>query len=232
MEVASSSNDRERRNLLGAFLFSGDDIHKPVSVLSGGEKSQLALLKILLRETNLLILDEPTNHLGFKTKDIFQNALLSYQGTVVLVSHDRYFLDHLVNRVFELKDGECIEYPGNYSYFIEKRQSLAAERKTAAGTNGKLADIQVTEGRNAYKTREDKRREAEERQRLARINQGLKKELHAIEKSIAALEGRRRANPFSAIPRAIGNRKESNRSTGNLKIWKRKSRRDTTGGTS
>ena len=191
MEVASRSNDRERRNLLGAFLFSGDDIHKPVSVLSGGEKSRLALLKILLKETNLLILDEPTNHLDFKTKDIFQNALLSYQGTVVLVSHDRYFLDHLVNRVFELKDGECIEYPGNYSYFIEKRQSLAEERKAAAGPNGKPPDTPAPEGKSAYKTKEDKRREAQERQRLARINQGLKKELHAIEKSIAALEVRK-----------------------------------------
>jgi ATP-binding cassette subfamily F protein 3 len=191
MEVVSRSNDRERRNLLGAFLFSGDDIHKPVSVLSGGEKSRLALLKILLQETNLLILDEPTNHLDFKTKDIFQNALMSYQGTVVLVSHDRYFLDHLVNRVFELRDGECIEYPGNYSYFIEKRQSLAEERKAAAGQNGTSPDTSTAEGKSAYKTREDKRREAEERQRLAKINQGLKKELHAIEKIIAALEGRK-----------------------------------------
>ncbi|MFA6412901.1 MAG: ATP-binding cassette domain-containing protein [Syntrophales bacterium] len=191
MEVASRSNDRERRNLLGAFLFSGDDIHKPVSVLSGGEKSRLALLKILLQETNLLILDEPTNHLDFKTKDIFQNALLSYQGTVVLVSHDRYFLDNLVNRVFELRDGGCIEYPGNYSYFIEKRQSLAEERRTAAGQHGPPPDNPAAEGKSAYRTREDKRREAEERQRLAKINQGLKKELHAIEKGIAALEGRK-----------------------------------------
>jgi ATP-binding cassette, subfamily F, member 3 len=193
MAVASRSNDRERRNLLGAFLFSGDDIHKPVSVLSGGEKSRLALLKILLRETNLLILDEPTNHLDFKTKDIFQNALLSYQGTVVLVSHDRYFLDHLVNRVFELRDGACIEYPGNYSYFIEKRQALAAVRQVAAGVNGPSAATPAPEGKNAYKTREDKRREAEERQRLARINQGLKKEQHALEKSIATLEERKAA---------------------------------------
>ncbi|MEI6315401.1 MAG: ABC transporter ATP-binding protein, partial [Syntrophus sp. (in: bacteria)] len=114
-----------------------------------------------------------------------------YQGTVVLVSHDRYFLDHLVNRVFELRDGECIEYPGNYSYFIEKRQSLAEERRAAAGQNGPSPDAFLSEGKSAYKTKEDKRREAEERQRLARINQGLKKELHAIEKSIAVLENRK-----------------------------------------
>ena len=120
--AGTRSNDQERRNLLGAFLFSGDDIYKEISVLSGGEKSRLALLKILLTDTNLLILDEPTNHLDIKTREIFQNALLSYQGTILIVSHDRYFLDCLVGRVFELRDGVCHEYRGNYSYFIEKRR--------------------------------------------------------------------------------------------------------------
>lgn len=124
-EVGSAgtrSNDQERRNLLGAFLFSGDDIYKPIAVLSGGEKSRLALLKILLTDTNLLILDEPTNHLDIKTREIFQNALLNYHGTILIVSHDRYFLDCLVDRVFELRDGVCRQYLGNYSYFIEKRR--------------------------------------------------------------------------------------------------------------
>ena len=79
-------------------------------------------MKILLTDTNLLILDEPTNHLDIKTREIFQNALLSYQGTILIVSHDRYFLDCLVGRVFELRDGVCHEYRGNYSYFIEKRR--------------------------------------------------------------------------------------------------------------
>jgi len=146
LDVPSSSHDQERRNLLGAFLFSGDDIHKPVSVLSGGEKSRLALLKILLRKTNLLILDEPTNHLDLKTKDIFQSALLAYPGTVVLVSHDRYFLDRLVNRVFELRDGACREYLGNYSDFVEKRQSLQA--LAAAGAEGRDREGAAIPGRS------------------------------------------------------------------------------------
>jgi len=120
--TGTRSNDQERRNLLGAFLFSGDDVYKPISVLSGGEKSRLALLKILLTDTNLLILDEPTNHLDIKTREIFQNALLNYHGTILIVSHDRFFLDNLVGRVFELRDGVCHEYRGNYSYFIEKRR--------------------------------------------------------------------------------------------------------------
>ena len=121
--VDGQASDLELRNLLGAFLFSGDDIHKPVAVLSGGEKSRLALIKILLQDSNCLILDEPTNHLDLKTKDIFQNALLHYSGTIVLVSHDRYFLDHLVSRVFEIRDGRLHEYTGNYSYFIQKREA-------------------------------------------------------------------------------------------------------------
>ena len=127
--------DLEKRNLLGAFLFSGDDIHKPVAVLSGGEKSRLALVKILLQDSNCLILDEPTNHLDVKTKDIFQNALQHYSGTIVLVSHDRYFLDQLVQRVFEIRDGGLHEYTGNYSYFIQKREqeiaAAAAQERTA-----------------------------------------------------------------------------------------------------
>ena len=87
-------------------------------------------MKILLTDTNLLILDEPTNHLDIKTREIFQNALLNYRGTILIVSHDRYFLDCLVGRVFELRDGVCHEYRGNYSYFIEKRR----EEQTAALT--------------------------------------------------------------------------------------------------
>ncbi|MCL2147111.1 MAG: ABC-F family ATP-binding cassette domain-containing protein [Synergistaceae bacterium] len=110
-----------KRDLLGAFLFSGDDIYKRISVLSGGEKSRLALLKVLLQDSNFLILDEPTNHLDASTREIFERALLQYTGTVLLVSHDRHFLDSLVDRVLEIRDGRIWDYPGNYSYFIYKR---------------------------------------------------------------------------------------------------------------
>ncbi len=130
--VDSPSTDLEKRNLLGAFLFSGDDIHKPVSVLSGGEKSRLALIKILLQDSNCLILDEPTNHLDLKTKEIFQNALQHYSGAIVLVSHDRFFLDQLVQRVFEIRDGAMHEYTGNYSYFVQKREQEMAADELAA----------------------------------------------------------------------------------------------------
>ncbi|PKN73119.1 MAG: ABC transporter ATP-binding protein [Deltaproteobacteria bacterium HGW-Deltaproteobacteria-10] len=181
--VPTRASDQEKRNLLGAFLFSGDDIYKPVSVLSGGEKSRLALLKLLLLDTNFLILDEPTNHLDLKTKDIFQDALINYQGTVAIVSHDRYFLDRLVNNVFELKDGGLNYYHGNYSYFIEKRSELTAlkdEDKTV-----------LPEKEQAFKSKEQKRLEAEERNRLAKTKNAWKKELAAVEKIIESLEAKK-----------------------------------------
>ncbi|MBQ2615326.1 MAG: ABC-F family ATP-binding cassette domain-containing protein, partial [Synergistaceae bacterium] len=119
---SSKLNDVERRNLLGAFLFSGDEIFKPASVLSGGEKARLALYKLMLEETNFLILDEPTNHLDVDTREIVERALLKYQGTLVIVSHDRHFLDALAERVLEIRDGKLYDYPGNYSWFLEKRE--------------------------------------------------------------------------------------------------------------
>ena len=163
--VSSQANDQERRNLLGAFLFPGDDIYKPVAVLSGGEKSRLTLLKILLLGSNFLVLDEPTNHLDLKTKEIFQEALLQYEGTLAIVSHDRYFLDRLVDRVVELRDGGAIEYRGDYSYFIEKRREAQA---SAAPARNDIAFEDRGDDQKGYKTREMKRRAAQERNRLSR----------------------------------------------------------------
>ena len=189
--VQTNSSDQERRNLLGAFLFSGDDIFKPVSVLSGGEKSRLALLKIMLLDTNFLILDEPTNHLDIKTKDIFQNALINYHGTVAIVSHDRYFLDHLVNKVFELKDGSINSYQGNYSYFIEKRGQTVVSQKENLQTNVPHPK------ESAFKTKEQKRLEAEERNKLSKAKNACKKELSAIEQKIEQLEAEKKQNEAS-----------------------------------
>lgn len=189
--VPSQANDQERRTLLGAFLFSGDDIHKPVSVLSGGEKSRLTLLKILLLGSNFLVLDEPTNHLDLKTKEIFQEALLKYEGTLAIVSHDRYFLDRLVDRVVELRDGRAIEYRGDYSYFVEKRREMSA--MATLSPNGGQGDSDAGEkDQPGYKTREMKRREAEERNRLSRHLKPLKDELASVEARIAELEALKR----------------------------------------
>lgn len=182
--VPTQASDQEKRNLLGAFLFSGDDIFKSISVLSGGEKSRLALLKIMLLDTNFLILDEPTNHLDLKTKDIFQNALINYHGTVAIVSHDRYFLDNLVNKVFELKDGSINDYHGNYTYFIEKRSQ-------PVNLTGNESIAQPLPKDQAFKTKEKKRLEAEERNKSYKKRSVFEKELSAVEKKIASLEARK-----------------------------------------
>jgi len=194
--AGTRSSDQERRNLLGAFLFSGDDIYKEISILSGGEKSRLALLKILLADTNLLILDEPTNHLDLKTREIFQNALLRYQGTILIVSHDRYFLDCLVGRVFELRDGVCHEYRGNYSYFIEKRREeqggapfRAVEQPIAAPAEKQARKPKEETSR---KTKKERRLEAEERNRLFQATSALKRDLTTTEERIALLEAKKK----------------------------------------
>ncbi|MDZ4165586.1 MAG: ABC-F family ATP-binding cassette domain-containing protein [Smithellaceae bacterium] len=182
--VTTSMNDQEKRNLLGAFLFSGDDINKSVSVLSGGEKSRLALLKIILTDSNILIMDEPTNHLDIKTKDIFQEALLNYQGTIILVSHDRYFLDRLVSRVLEIRDGALYDYPGNYSYFVEKRKELARSGQV----DSRSFDQAKTSLAGEKKSLSDKKTAAEEKNRLYQLKSGLKKELAGLEAEIMQRE--------------------------------------------
>ena len=195
--TGTRSNDQERRNLLGAFLFSGDDVYKEISVLSGGEKSRLALLKILLQDSNLLILDEPTNHLDLKTKDIFQSALLNYSGTIIIVSHDRFFLDRLVHRVIEIRDGQCHEYLGNYSYFVQKRIELmqnAAGGGSDSAYGSQTGSQDIPSVLKSFKTKEEKRLEAEERNRLSRITRELKGELDVVENRIAHLEEMKAAN--------------------------------------
>jgi ATP-binding cassette subfamily F protein 3 len=110
------------KGILGGFLFSGDDIDKKVKVLSGGEKSRLSLAKLLLTPSNLLILDEPTNHLDMRSKDVLKNALIQYNGTLIIVSHDRDFLQGLTNRVFEFRHGTVREYIGDIYDFLEQRR--------------------------------------------------------------------------------------------------------------
>jgi ATP-binding cassette subfamily F protein 3 len=176
-------SDGEKRNLLGAFLFCGDDIYKSISVLSGGEKSRVALLKLLLKETNLLILDEPTNHLDMRTRDIFQQALMEYSGTLIIVSHDRYFLDNLVSRVIEIRDGQIYDYPGNYSYFIEKRKALSQAEKVAL-----MNEEAKASNTNKENERKRRRKEGEIRNIIYREKQKVNKVLEPLEQSIAELE--------------------------------------------
>ena len=123
--VSPSSRETELRNLLGCFLFSGDDVFKRIGVLSGGERNRYALLRMLLHPANFLLLDEPTNHLDMRAKDVLLEALSKYTGTVVFVSHDRYFIDKLATRVFEIGGGRVEVYPGNYEDFLWRKQGGA-----------------------------------------------------------------------------------------------------------
>jgi ATP-binding cassette subfamily F protein 3 len=106
------------RALLGAFLFSGDDVDKPISVLSGGEKSRVMLAILFANPLNFLVLDEPTNHLDIQSREVLLDALSRFEGTVIIVSHDRYFLKHLANRVFCLEDGRLRIYEGDFAYYL------------------------------------------------------------------------------------------------------------------
>ena len=162
------------RNLLGAFLFRGDDIYKKISVLSGGEKNRIALLKMLLHPANLLILDEPTNHLDLISKDILLEALKAYTGTVLFVSHDRYFIENLADRVLELGDGKAVSYVGNYAYYLEKK---AAEESCTVTEKPKVQAAPVT--------RQD-REEAKQRKRDIRK---LERELENIMTELDRLDG-------------------------------------------
>src|SRR5580693_5112900 len=129
-ELSGASTQTELRSLLGCFLFSGDDVFKRIGVLSGGERNRYALLKMLLHPANFLLLDEPTNHLDLRAKDVLLEALMKYTGTVVFVSHDRYFIDNLATRVFEVGEGKVEIFPGNYEDYLWRKQGGQHETPT------------------------------------------------------------------------------------------------------
>jgi ATP-binding cassette subfamily F protein 3 len=133
--IAPRVADADLRGLLGCFLFTGDDVYKPLGVLSGGERNRYALAKILVSPANFLLLDEPTNHLDMRAKDVLLHAVKHFEGTVIFVSHDRYFIDGTATRVFEVEDGHVHVYPGNYEDYLY-RKSAEATRASATLGNG------------------------------------------------------------------------------------------------
>ncbi|HLW52018.1 MAG TPA: ATP-binding cassette domain-containing protein [Candidatus Angelobacter sp.] len=137
--VAPRSSQTELRSLLGCFLFSGDEVFKPVGVLSGGERNRYALARMLLHPSNFLLLDEPTNHLDLRAKDVLLESLEKFTGTVVFVSHDRYFIDKLATRVFEIGDGRIEVFPGNYEDYLWRKQGGAANLDLALASGPAVA---------------------------------------------------------------------------------------------
>ena len=124
--------ETEIRNMLAAFLFTGDDVFKLISALSGGERGRVSLAKLMLSEANFLILDEPTNHLDIASKEILEEALNSYTGTVLYVSHDRYFINQTATRILDLTNQAIVNYIGDYDYYLEKREELTEKYAPAA----------------------------------------------------------------------------------------------------
>lgn len=176
------------RDILGAFLFSGDDIEKPVSVLSGGERNRLALAKMLLRPSNLLLMDEPTNHLDLFSKEVLLDALRSFEGTVVFVSHDRYFVNGLATRIVEVENGELVDYFGNYEYYLEKKEGFTTEStpikpgsQTATETPKSPQPLPVLD-------KDERLRDREEQKRLKRDEEKRLRRLSAVEDEIARIE--------------------------------------------
>ena len=177
------------RDILGAFLFRGEDIDKKVKVLSGGERSRLAMARLMLEPYNLLILDEPTNHMDMRSKDILKSALQKYDGTVVVVSHDREFLDGLVDRIYEFRDGGVREYLGDIWYFLEKRkvESLREiERKEMPQSNVKSGDA-PSSGKLSY---EQKKEQEKILRKLRKAVESIEEELSAVEREIADYDKR------------------------------------------
>jgi ATP-binding cassette, subfamily F, member 3 len=172
--------DTEMRSILGRFLFRGDDVFKEIRSLSGGEKAKLSLLKLMLSGANTLVLDEPTNHLDIDAKEVVEDALMSFEGTLIIVSHDRYLLQKLPTRIFELTPNGVVEYRGQFDYYLEKKQEMALLDAQYSNMNATVGE--KSSGLSAEEERKlRKEQEAEERRRVRRQEE--------LEQDIANLEG-------------------------------------------
>lgn len=173
------------RDMLGAFLFRGDDVHKSLDVLSGGEKARVALLKLLLRPVNFLILDEPTNHLDMHSKDVLLGALKDFGGTVIFVSHDRGFIENLSTRVLELKPGQFRLFPGDYKYYMER---LEREANGEFSQNDELKSAAQPEKNSQKEEKTETKRSWEEQKKLESERRRAEKNVKNLEEQILKLE--------------------------------------------
>ena len=178
-------NNTQIRNVLAAFLFTGEDVFKRISDLSGGERGRVSLAKLVLSNANFLILDEPTNHLDIMSKEILENALNGYEGTILYVSHDRYFINRTAHRILDLTEGQFVNYVGNYDYYLEKHDTVMAATLTSApqsanADNADAAKVAESEVKLDWKAQK------EEQARLRKKENDLKK----CEEQIARLEAR------------------------------------------
>src|SRR5208337_1850623 len=186
------------RTLLGCFLFSGDDVFKRVQVLSGGEKSRLALVKLLLDPPNLLLMDEPTTHLDMSSIDALAYALDQFEGTLIFISHDVYFIRALANHVIHVNAGQLSHFPGGYDYYLDKTRALSARAAlTSAGLapslspdkrNGWTSEKGEPDGDNLPSRKDQRRLEAERRQARSRQRKAQEELVKRLEQEIQELE--------------------------------------------
>ncbi|QPA31191.1 ABC-F family ATP-binding cassette domain-containing protein [Thermaerobacillus caldiproteolyticus] len=179
-----SKTEKEIRTVLGNFLFSGDDVLKPVSALSGGEKARLALAKLMMQKANFLILDEPTNHLDLDSKEVLENALIDYPGTILFVSHDRYFINRIATKIYELTKDGITEYLGDYDYYITKKAEMLELERLASEEK---ATRRKDESANKPNYEQEKEAKKLERQRKRRIEE-IENEISEIEQQIAHID--------------------------------------------
>jgi ATP-binding cassette subfamily F protein 3 len=191
--------EQTARTVLGSFLFRGDDVFKPVAVLSGGEKSRLALVKLLLDPPNLLLMDEPTTHLDVASIDALLAALAQFEGTLIFISHDVHFIRAIADSVIHINSGQLTAYPGGYDYYLEKSRATSARAALTAGSG--LNNLQPATAPSAHSTRtapglreqkEERRAQAEVRKAAAKVKREHDKRVADLEMQIMALEGRQK----------------------------------------
>jgi ATP-binding cassette, subfamily F, member 3 len=175
------------RTVLGSFLFRGDDVFKKVSVLSGGEKSRLALVKLLLDPPNLLLMDEPTTHLDMPSIDALLGALKQFDGTLVFISHDVYFIRALASHVVHVNAGKLTHYSGDYQYYLDKTSATSARAALTAGAKAEVARPNPAE-RVSAKSKDQKRLEAEQRQSRSKAKKDQQQLVYKLEREISDLE--------------------------------------------
>jgi ATP-binding cassette subfamily F protein 3 len=200
LDTPQRVTEQSVRTLLGCFLFRGDDVFKKVDVLSGGEKSRLALVKLLLDPPNLLLMDEPTTHLDMSSIDALAYALDQFQGTLIFISHDVYFIRALANHVVHVNAGRLTHYPGGYQYYLDKTKAQSARAALTAGSNSAFNERGRANANTQHGTRntpppspvlsrkDQKRVEAEHRQARSRNQKAQQQRVYELEKAIQQLE--------------------------------------------